>query len=271
MLQAARVAHNVETGALDTRVPRVASGSDECTACRRPSRRAALETKEHVVADDLTAAKAERRRLRTELTAIAAKRTTAGEPVAALERAEGEAAKVAYDAAVSQWLHGGSLGRRPQRDDVLNGHTSPELSAARRAAADVLPELERLAAEERGIREEFDVAHAEVIDLAAKQMGAEYAALGARAGELRQELDEIETHLVAGATYFGEISDFHYQRNHRHSPALAAPKQIAIEGLAWLTEEEVRAGSTAGSVQLPMPDRAAIAVHRDRFEGLQGE
>jgi hypothetical protein len=116
----------------------------------------------------------------------------------------------ALDAAIAAWLHGGGLGRRPQLDDVTGARASPELSAARRAAANALPELERLAAEEREIRKEFDEAHAAVIDLAASNMGEEYLKLGTRASELRQELDEIEERLVAGAAFFEEVSEFDY-------------------------------------------------------------
>jgi hypothetical protein len=81
------------------------------------------------MSDALTAAKAERQKLQAKLAELAKARSKAGEPVAAFERMEQEAGKIALDTAISKWIHGGSKGPRPREGD-LNGHTPPELSTA---------------------------------------------------------------------------------------------------------------------------------------------
>jgi hypothetical protein len=208
--------------------------------------------------DELGAAKTERQKLRDKLGEIAKKRAKAGEPVAALEREEEVAARIALDVAVASWLHCGSIGPRP-REGALNGHTPPSLSSARRAAADALPGLERIGAEERGIRKKLDAAQIAIIDLAAEKQAANFKALAARAHKLREELAEIEDELGAGFHFFSGESDHHFAMTGERNPALLLPKEAALAGF---DEERARIRN------VPTPDRRMLARCSETFEGL---
>jgi hypothetical protein len=209
--------------------------------------------------DELKAAKTERERLRIELAAIAKERATAGAPVAVLERAEQQAARETHEASIALWHHSGRLGPRPREGDII-GHTSPELSAARRAAAAALPELERLAAKEREIRTAIEAANALIVDFAAETMTKDFEALAVRATALREELSGIEATLAAGYHFFDGESDTHFAGTGRRNQALILTREAAFAGLG----EE-----TVSIRNVPMPDRAAVTKHRDEFAQLQ--
>jgi hypothetical protein len=141
----------------------------------------------------------------------------------------------------------------------MNGHVSPELSAARRATAEALPELERLAGEEREVRKKLDAAQFAIIDLAAEKQAANFKALAARAHKLRAELAEIEGELGAGFHYFSGESDSYFARTGQRNPALLLPKEAALAGF-----EEARSAIR----NVPTPDRRMLAKHGATFEGM---
>jgi hypothetical protein len=217
--------------------------------------------------DELGAAKAERQKLQAKLAELGKARAKAGEPVAALEREEEVAARreeevaarIALDVAIASWLHGGSIGPRPREGD-LNGHTPPELSTARRAAADALPELEKLAAEEREVRKKLDAAQIAIIDLAAEKQAANFKALAKRAHTIRAELAEIEAELGAGFHFFSGESDHHFAMTGERNPALLMPKEAALAGF---DEERARIRN------VPTPDRRRLARQSETFAQLK--
>ena len=209
--------------------------------------------------DKLAAAKAERSRLRVALADVSARRGKVGVPVEALCMAECVADDVAHSAAVAKWMHGGSKGARPVRENFAAALT-PEILAARDSAARALPELEKLNAETANITAEIAAANAAIFDAAAITTAARFAALADRANALRQELADIEDELAGGFHHFIEELDRFFERVGQRNPALIAPQQAALGGF----DEEVSAIR-----DIPMPDREMLVKHREDFARLQ--
>ena len=209
--------------------------------------------------DKLAAAKAERARLQAALANVAARRVKASAPLEALRVAENAALDVAHAAALACWTHEGCQCERPVREDFA-GTATPEVLAARHAVAAMLPSLEKLNAEAQNINSQLAAANAAVADAAAHQTAAHFAELSKRAEELRNELAEIEDELAAAYHFFTGLSDDDYTGTGRRNPALGAAKDAALGGLS----EEV-----SSILDVPMPDRAMLARHREDFARLQ--
>ena len=208
----------------------------------------------------LDAAKRERSRLRVALADVSARREKAGAPIEALRVAESAAGNVAHAAAAAKWLHCGCEGPRPAREDFTHSASTPEVLAARHAAANAVPALEKLNAEASNIQSQLAAANAAVVDAAAKQTAAHFAELSKRAEELRSELAEIEDELSTGYHHFVELSDHDYARTGSRNPALRAASDAALGGF----DEE-----TASIRDVPMVDTAMLAKHREEFARLQ--
>ncbi len=210
---------------------------------------------------DLEFSKAERERLQGELNALGKKREKLNEASDAL--ADAERARDEFEnseaSSVTSWASSGCSGVRPAPNVERHAALTSKVKASQRAFANAEPALEAIDAAAIEIREKLHSNRQDIEAAAAKQIAADFDALGVRARKLRGELAEIETELAGGLAYFAGEADRFYSNFHRRNPALDLPVNAAIAALPALEPGESQ----------PMVGREAIAKHRDTFEQLQ--
>jgi hypothetical protein len=212
------------------------------------------------VTDELAAAKKERARLQGELNARAAKREKLSEVSVAL--AEAESARDEFEAAeadtVSKWAHAGCVGARPTPNAAKHAELTAAVTAARRAIETIGPALAAIAASEQDLRDQLGANRVAIANASAQKVAEDFTAIGKRADVLRAELRELEARLEAGHFYWKGRADSQYQRHGKRQPAFDAPH------LAVSAAHPLEIGG-----QYPLPERAAIKAHADKFEELQ--
>jgi hypothetical protein len=211
------------------------------------------------VSKELEFSKAERERLQSELNMLTAKRTKLSDTsqLAAAEKALSDF-NALEAAAITAWMDGGCVGQKPTPDIAKHGELEAKVSAAARAKANAGPALEALAASARDILDQLGANRQDIANASAHVMAADYTAIGKRADVLLAELRELEARLEAGHAYWRNHADSHYQRHGMRQPAFDAPH------LAVSAAHPLEIGH-----QYPLPERAAIKAHADKFEELQ--
>jgi cysteinyl-tRNA synthetase len=208
---------------------------------------------------ELEFAKAERERLQGELSALAKKREKLSDTsqLAAAERMRDEFEAAEADT-VSKWAHAGCIGARPIPDTAKHAELTAAVTAARRAIETIGPALEAIAASEQELQDRLGANRVAIAIAAAHKMAEDYTAIGKRADALRAELRKFEVQLEAGHFYWKNHADSHYQSHGKRQPAFDAPH------LAVSAAHPLEIGH-----QYPLPERAAIKAHADKFEELQ--